>query len=199
MKLIYGARTALRRFEERMTDAEVSRLYKWGRDADVLRWSGGSPTELSEYDFGEHIRAERLYGPTNRRAYLIFAREPHNHLELIGRLGIFGIDWDKRQGELGIVIGEKNYWGRGYGRDAVHTLVHHIFTTSSLNRVYLYTFADNYRAQHAFTAAGFREVSRGKRYTPDIGEFDGIEMQVTRADFEEGLFSPAAQTPHTAE
>ncbi len=198
MKLIYGTRTALRRFEERMTDAEIARLYKWGRDEEVLRWSGGSPTELSEEDFREHIRAERLYGPTNRRAFLLFARESNNRLELIGRLGIFSIDWDKKQGELGIVIGEKKYWGHGYGRDAVQTLVHHVFTTSSLNRIYLYTFADNYRAQHAFTAAGFREVSRGRRYTPDIGEFEGIEMHVTRADFEEGMFQRATETASEA-
>ncbi len=199
MKLIYGERTALRRFEERMSDAEIARLYKWGRDDQVLRWSGGTPTELSEHEFREHIRAERLYGPSNRRAYLIFARLPNNKLELIGRLGIFGIDWDKRQGELGIVIGEKNYWGHGYGRDAVQTIVRHIFSTSSLNRVYLYTFADNVRAQHAFAAAGFREVSRGRRYTPDIGEFDGIEMQVTREEYEEGRYAQTVPNPYTAE
>ncbi len=199
MKLIFGERTALRRFEERMSDAEIARLYKWGRDEQVLRWSGGTPTELSEHEFHEHIRAERLYGPSNRRAYLIFARLPNNKLELIGRLGIFSIDWDKRQGELGIVIGEKNYWGHGYGRDAVQTIVRHLFATSSLNRIYLYTFADNYRAQHSFAAAGFREVSRGRRYTPDIGEFDGIEMQVTREEFEEGRYAGAAQTPYGAE
>ncbi len=137
MKLIYGERIALRRFEERMSDAEVSRLYKWGRDQEVLRWSGGTPTEMSERDFMEHLRAERLFGPSNRRAYLIFAREPNNRLELIGRLGIFSIDWDKKQGELGIVIGEKKYWGHGYGRDAVRTLVDHIFMSSSLDRIYL--------------------------------------------------------------
>ncbi len=197
MKLIYGEKVGLRRFEERMTDAEISRLYRWGRDEQVLRWSGGSPTDLSEYEFREHIRAERLYGPTNRRAYLVFAREPHDKLELIGRLGIFAIDWDKKEGELGIVIGEKAYWGQGYGRDAVHTVVRHVFMTSSLNRVYLYTFADNLRAQRAFTAAGFHEVGRGRRYTPDIGEFEGVEMQVLRSDFERWQQPQAASEPRT--
>ncbi len=180
MRLIWGERVALRRFEDRMSDDEISRLYRWGRDAEVLRWSGGTPTELSEEEFREHLHAERLYGPSNRRAYLIFAREP---FELIGRLGIFGIDWEKRQGELGIVIGEKKYWGQGYGRDALRTLIRHLFTTSSLERIYLYTFADNLRAQRAFAAAGFRVVDRGRRFNPDVGEFDGIQMDITRADF----------------
>ncbi len=180
MKLIWGEKTALRRFEERMTEAEMDRLYRWGRDEEVLRWSGGSPTDLSLDEFREHLRAERLYGPSNRRAFLIFAKEP---FELIGRLGIFGIDWDKRQGELGVVIGEKAYWGRGYGRDALKTVIHHLFTTSSLDRIYLYTFADNYRAQKSFRAAGFRVVDQGRRFNPDVGEFDGIQMDITRAAF----------------
>ncbi len=180
MKLIWGEKVALRRFEERMSEFEMHRLYRWGRDAEVLRWSGGSPTDLNEDEFREHLRAERLYGPSNRRAFLIFAKEP---FELIGRLGIFGIDWDKRQGELGIVIGEKQYWGQGYGRDALRTLIRHMFTTSSLDRIYLYTFSDNFRAQKSFAAAGFRFVDQARRFNPEFGEFDGIQMEITRADF----------------
>src|ERR1700730_6389558 len=122
MKLIWGEKTALRRFEDRMSEADMDRLYHWGHDEEVLRWSGGAPTDLSVEEFRDHLRAERLYGPSSRRAFLIFAKEP---FELIGRLGIFGIDWDKRQGELGVVIGEKGYWGKGYGRDALKTLIHH--------------------------------------------------------------------------
>ncbi len=180
MRLIWGEKTGLRRFEERMTDAEIAKLYEWSRDEELLRWSGGSPTDLSKDEFRDHLNAERLYGPSNRRAFLIFAREP---IALIGRLGIFGIDWDKGQGELGIVIGEKEYWGHGYGRDAVRTLIHHLFTTSSLNRVYLYTFSDNLRAQRSFAAAGFRVVNHGRRFTPEVGEFEGVQMEITRADF----------------
>jgi RimJ/RimL family protein N-acetyltransferase len=180
MSMIWGDRVGLRKFEDRMSDAEIARLYRWSTDEQVLRWSGGSPTGLSEEDFADQLRGERLYGPSNRRAFLIFTRED---LQLIGRLGIFGIDWDKRQGELGIVIGEKEYWGHGYGRDAIATLLRHIFSSSSLQRVYLYTFANNLRAQRCFTAAGFQVVDRSLRYTPELGEFDGVQMQVLRADF----------------
>ena len=180
MTLIYGAKTMLRRFEDRMSDAEILRLYDWSRDAELLRVSGGSVTDLDWDDFREHVRGERLYGPTNRRMYLVFARD---NLELIGRAGIFAIDWNQRQAEFGIVIGERAYQNRGYGRDAVHTLLHHLYTTSSLNLIYLYTFADNVRAQRAFAAVGFRVTERGPRFTPEVGEFEGVKMQITRAEF----------------
>lgn len=180
MTLIYGAKTCLRRFEDRMSDAEIARLYDWSRDPELLRLSGGTVTELDFEEFREHVRGERLYGPTNRRMFLIFARE---NLELIGRTGIFAIDWNQRQAEFGIIIGERAYQDRGYGRDAVSTLLHHMYTSSSLNLVYLYTFAENVRAQRAFAAVGFRVTSQGPRFTPDIGEFDGVRMEITRAEF----------------
>jgi len=191
MTLIYGAKTVLRRLEERLSDAEIARLYEWSRDPELLRVSGGTVTELSPEEFREHVRGERLYGPTNRRMFLLFARE---NLELIGRLGIFAIDWNRRDAELGIVIGERAYQNRGYGRDAVRTLLHHLFTTSSLNLIYLYTFADNARAQHAFAAVGFRVTEQGPRFTPEVGEFQGVKMELTRAEFLEMDLAHAA--PH---
>lgn len=166
----------------------MARLYAWHRDEELLRWSGGTPTELGLMEFQEHVRGERLYGPTNRRMFLVFARET---MELIGRLGVFAIDWNRRDAELGIMIGERTFQNRGYGRDAVRTLLRHLFASSSLNTIYLYTFVDNLRAQRAFAAVGFRVTERGPRFTPDIGEFDSVRMELTRAEFLETEFEAA--------
>jgi RimJ/RimL family protein N-acetyltransferase len=180
MAVIYGEKVFLRRFEDRMSDAEIARLYEWSRDEELLRQSGGTRTELNEGEFRDHVRGERLYGPTNRRMFLLFARDT---LALIGRIGIFAVDWDRRAAEMGVVIGDRAYQNRGYGRDATRTLLHHLFTTSSLNLIYLYTFADNVRAQHSFAAVGFRVTEHGPRFTPDIGEFEGVRMEITRQEF----------------
>ncbi len=188
MAIIYGEKTFLRRFEERMSDAEIARLYAWSRDQELLQQSGGMRTELTESEFRDHVRSERLYGPTNRRMFLLFARDT---LELIGRIGIFGIDWNRRDAEMGVVIGERAYQNRGYGRDATSTLLHHLFTTSSLNLIYLYTFAENVRAQHSFAAVGFRATETGPRFTPEVGEFEGVRMEITRQEFLEREFARA--------
>jgi RimJ/RimL family protein N-acetyltransferase len=188
MALIYGDKTYLRRFEDRMSDAEIVRLYAWSRDAELLHLSGGTPTALTESEFREHVRGERLYGPTNRRMFLMFARDT---LELIGRIGVFAIDWNKRSAELGIVIGQADYQDRGYGRDATSTLLRHLFTSSSLGLIYLYTFRDNVRAQRSFAAVGFRITEQGRRFTPDVGEFEGVKMEITRDEF---LAHPAPVT-----
>lgn len=192
MTALYGTKIFMRRFEDRMSDAEIARLYEWSRDPELLRLSGGTVTELDLEEFREHVRGERLFGPTNRRMFLIFARE---NLELIGRLGIFALDWNRRDAELGIIIGERAYQNRGYGRDAVRTLLRHLFTSSSLNLIYLYTFAENERAQHTFATVGFRVTAQGPRFTPDIGEFQSVKMELTRAEFLELELARAA--PHT--
>lgn len=175
-----------------MSDAEIARLYAWSSDEELLRWSGGTRTELTQQEFGEHVRGERLFGPTNRRMFLIFARDT---LELIGRIGIFAIDWNRRDAEMGIVIGERAYQNRGYGRDAARTLLRHLFTTSSLNSIYLYTFADNLRAQHSFERAGFRVTERSMRFTPEVGEFSSVRMELERAEFLESERKPLANNP----
>ena len=178
--VIWGDKIGLRRFEDHLTPFDMQRLYEWSQDDELLRWSGGTPAQMGFEEFEDQVVQEQLYGPHNRRAFFIIRRDTH---ELIGRLGLFAIDWGKRQAELGIIIGQKEYWGRGYGRDALRTFLHHIFKTSNLERVYLFTFQDNVRAQRAFAASGFRPVRSVRRTLPDLGEFDGLEMEATRAEF----------------
>ena len=73
------------------------------------------------------------------------------------------VDYKRRQAEIGIMIGDKTYWDRGYGTDAILTLVNGIFRTTDLDYLYLHTLAGNIRAQQAFANAGFcpvRSVTR---------------------------------------
>lgn len=179
MSVIWGDRVGLRPFEEPLTDAEVERIYRWSSDEDLLRLSGGSPTELTLDEFRDRLHSESAYGSDNRRAFLIVTRTG----EAIGRIGVFAVDWARHQGELGIVIGEREYWGERYGRDAVLTLLRHLFQTTSLETINLFTFTDNLRAQRAFAACGFRVVGTGRQFSPDIGEYEGIEMEITRREF----------------
>lgn len=174
-----GKQVGLRPFEEVISDAEIARIYRWSGDQTVLRWSGGTPTELSFPEFREHLLRDFETRWDNRLVFLIVT----NDGTLIGRIGIFAIDWNKHEGELGIAIGESAYWGQGYGRDAVATLLRFAFETTVLDRINLYTFVDNVRAQKCFIACGFRALSTARRFSPDIGEYDGIEMEITRGDF----------------
>jgi len=180
---IWGDRIGLRPVKDTLTDAEVERVYKWRRDEAILRWSGGTPTDFALGEFRDHLRRERWHAEPNRRVFYIVTRTG----ELIGHVGLSTIDWTRSEGEFGIVIGEPEYWGKGYGRDATQMLINYIFAKTPLNRIYLGTFTDNVRAQRCFAACGFRAVGAGRRFSSALGEYitDGIEMEITRQDFRE--------------
>lgn len=175
----WGNKTGLRPFEDPLTDAESARVYRWSRDEELLRWSGGSPTDLTLEEFREQLRREHNRAPSERRAFFLVTRGG----ELIGRAGCFAIDHKKKQGELGILIGERAYWGKGVGRDAVTTMLRYLFETTTLERINLFTFSENIRAQRCFAACGFRSLGTARHLSPDIGEFYGIEMEITRQEF----------------
>ena len=94
MTIIWGNAIGLRPFEDNLTDDEIARVYQWSRDENVLRWSGGTPTDLTFNEFRERLLNDRGHMPSNRRAFFIITRDS----EIIGRIGCFAIDWKKKEG-----------------------------------------------------------------------------------------------------
>ena len=184
MPIIWENHVGLRSFEEPISDEEAARVYRWSRDAELLRLSGGEPTELTLEEFREQLRGDHQDLFDHRRMFFILAR-PFDSAqgELIGRVGCFAIDWTRRDGELGIVIGEPTFWGKGYGRAAVTLLLRHLFETTLLERIYLFTYPENMRAQRCFATCGFRSLGSARRFSIERGEHDGVEMEITRQEF----------------
>ena len=115
---------------------------------------------------------------------------------IIGRIGLFGFDDRRLSAELGIVIGERNRWGNGYGREAVRTLTSYGFGALGLERIYLYTFEDNMRAQRTFLACGFGRLRQVRRFSFDRGIHTEVEMEMRG----QGAPDPdASLSPGTAE
>lgn len=180
MKIVArGTKTALRPFEDSLTDSEIARVYGWSRDPKVLQWSGGAPLGLTLAEFTERLHRESQNPPSDRRMFFIVTNEG----QMIGRIGCFAMDENAREGELGVVIGERAFWDKGFGRDAVATMLRFLFETTPLERLNLFTFPENVRAQKSFAACGFRSLGTASRFSSDLGEFTGLEMEITRGEF----------------
>ena len=80
----------------------------------------------------------------------------------IGNCTCYDIDEKKGEAQVGIMIGDKDYWDKGYGTDAIVTLVDHVFENSSLNRLYLKTLDWNKRAHQCFIKCGFTDYGKLK-------------------------------------
>ncbi len=74
----------------------------------------------------------------------------------IGNAGLHRLDWKNRRATLGIVLGEKRFWNRGHGTEAVRTLLRFAFHELGLHRVELEVYSFNPRAIHSYEKAGFR-------------------------------------------
>ena len=174
--MIYGERVRVRAIERE----DIPRFVRWFNDPEVRKYlllhEPLSPAQEERW-FEEHL---------SRKGDIILAIEARegDAWVHIGNVGLHRIDWKNRVATLGIVVGEKEYWGRGYGTEAVRTMLRYAFGELGLNRVELETYSFNPRAQRCYEKVGFvREcVRRGARYRD--GRFhDSITMGILREEF----------------
>ena len=155
---IKGQRVVIR--SKRSDDARED--YSWRTDAELAELDAALPLRISYEDF------LRFYADAEDTQYPLpwSQRFSVDTLEgkHIGNCMYYDIDMNRGQTELGIMIGDRDYWSKGYGTEVVNALVGHIFSTTSLKRIYLHTLEWNIRAQRCFTKCDFsplRTVNRG--------------------------------------
>ena len=169
--MLMGERVRLRALER----SDLLRCAGWLNDPDVARHlTAHVPLSMAQ----EEQWFERLLGDKDRHI-LAIETEDGTH---IGNIGIEDLNWKDRSAGLGVFIGEQEYWGRGYGRDSVRTLIEHAFNHFGLERIVLYTFADNERARRAYEAAGFKPVRELRRFSMQLGTHSELEMEIVASD-----------------
>ena len=145
--MIIGKKVILR--EKNLADARDD--YAWETDSELAQLDAAPVLAItfSEY-YSEY--AAQLQNPLRiSRRYSIETLSG----EHIGNCSYYNINEDTGEAELGIMIGNRDYWNNGYGTDAVNTLVNHIFHQTNIKRVYLKTLKSNSRAQRCFQKCGF--------------------------------------------
>ena len=167
---LQGARVVLR--DKRPEDAEND--YRWRSDPELARLDAAIPLTMSFERYLKLFEDQMKYPTPGSHHYSI---ETLDGL-FIGNCMYYDLDTVNREAELGIVIGDRDYWSDGYGYDAVTTLLDHMFTVRDLKRVYLHTLEWNNRAQKSFSKSGFNPVRPVRRMAHDF-----ILMDVLRDDW----------------
>jgi RimJ/RimL family protein N-acetyltransferase len=115
-----------------------------------------------------------------------FAVETLAEGQLIGAVDLRVQEPETRRAELGISIGDKSVWGRGFGTDAVRTVCRFGFEQMNLHRIYLTVFAPNERAAATYRKAGFVEEGRAREDWYNRGAYvDVILMGLLRGELVE--------------
>ena len=106
--------------------------------------------------------------------------------EHIGAVNLHRVHPEDRKAALGIVIGAKERWGRGYGGDAVLTMVRFAFREMNLNRVWLTVVEDHAAAIACYRRCGFQEEARLRQEVYKDGRYrDFVLMAVLRDELDE--------------
>lgn len=132
---------------------DLPRFVEWFSDPDVRRYLDMYlPFSMAQ----EERWFERLQDQMEKQELVMLTIETSDGAH-IGNISLFDINWKDRHAELGITIGDKDYWSQGYGSDAVRTMLGLAFDDMNMHRVYLRVHADNPRAIKCYENVGFQQ------------------------------------------
>jgi RimJ/RimL family protein N-acetyltransferase len=177
--MLEGNKVTLRAVEKEDQDT----LWRFWNDLEgELAGGGDPPLPISVERLRMRFEREQSEGTRDKTDFIMEADGAS-----IGHCGLYHADLAARHCELGIHIGRKDYWGRGYGREAVNLLLDYAFRIRNLRRVWLETHASNERAIRAYRACGFVEEGRMREHVWIAGRYvDNVIMGVMRGEWQGG-------------
>jgi RimJ/RimL family protein N-acetyltransferase len=102
----------------------------------------------------------------------------------IGWIDLKNIDRINKHAELGIAIGNKAYWGKGYGQAAMNEMLKYGFTDLGLNKIWLRVEMDNEKAIHSYKQIGYIDEGILRQDRLRNGEYvDRFRMSILKSEF----------------
>src|SRR3989344_2131590 len=160
-------------------EADIRLLWQWlnDREATYFMFYGQRPqTE-------EQVREHFMKQATNESNVLCIILNKKN-ARPIGFAGLYDLHFTARSAEFRVFIGEKKFWGKGFGTEVTELLTFYGFDRLNLNRIYLGVTSENKGGVKAYEKAGFKregilkdDIYRNSRY------YDSIRMAILRDNY----------------
>ncbi|MFI5275077.1 MAG: GNAT family N-acetyltransferase [Ktedonobacterales bacterium] len=162
--MLHGEKVILRPVERE----DLKRLHELSANTDLVMLGGGAwePWSLAaeEKDFDKHVEDEdKSYFAIEADGKVIGTTELHR--------------WrNRRAGTAGVGVGiyDRDYLGKGYGRDAIAVLLDWAFRIQNFRRIWLETLARNERAIRCYRSLGFQEEGRLRQHEYSDGAYDDV-------------------------
>ena len=153
--LIEGKRVILRAHQ--IEDLEND--YTWRVDEELARLDATRPLQMSFQEYKTYMQKEIVSDDPYSYKYAIVLKDGTH----IGNCMLYDLSFRQKHCELGILIGNRMYWNKGYGTEVVSLLLQKGFASNEINTMYLHTLDWNVRAQKSFLKAGFKKKSQVRR------------------------------------
>jgi RimJ/RimL family protein N-acetyltransferase len=153
----------------------------WLNDPDVRRYlslytplSNAQEVKWFE-DLANHCLAEQP---------LMIEVQNEKGWKAVGDISYINVDQQSRNAELGVFIGDKEFWGKGIGTKAISLMLDYGFKTLNFHRVYLRVFAPNQRGVHCYEKIGFKhEGNMREAYFLDGEYVDDLFMSILKEEW----------------
>jgi RimJ/RimL family protein N-acetyltransferase len=148
--LLIGQQTRLTDEDPEIIDKAFAR---WNLDSEYLRLLDSDPPRLwSEKQFKDWFEKDLEKNDPNDFFFMI---RPLDGEQPIGFTAIFDLHWNHGDALVAIALGDRKYWGNGFGTDAMQILLQYAFSEMNLRRVTLIVFDYNPRARRSYEKCGF--------------------------------------------
>ena len=173
-----GKLVRLRAYEK----SDLDSIMKWVNDEEVTDLLGGEMLVYPVSSIAEERFIEAAAGTSDKQKS--FAIETLAERRYIGGISFNVIDWLNRSAGLGIVIGDKSLWGKGYGTDAMRVLMRLAFDKMNLHRLWLHVHDYNPRAIASYEKCGFKREGMLRQDHFTRGRYhDTIVMGILESEY----------------
>ncbi|MBY0449744.1 MAG: GNAT family N-acetyltransferase [Cyanobacteria bacterium] len=171
-----GERVYLRGLDEH--DVKGNYVH-WLNDPEVCRYNSHHTFPYTQEQALAYIRS--LSNTRDKLVLAIIERQSQKH---IGNLALQNIHAINQSAEFAILMGEKAFWGLGYGKEAASLIMTHGFLALNLHRIYCGTNHENIGMQKLAESLGMKEEGRLRQATFKHGKFmDVIQYGILKSEY----------------
>ena len=154
MTILQGKTVVLRP----LTKEDAKLFVAWLNDPEVIKWlMWRDEKQALSLEFEEKW-IEEMQKSNTWKAFMIEAIVGCAKIKVpIGNCSIHNIDWDNQRGGLGVTIGEKEFWNKGYGTEAAKLLLDYAFRELKLHRIESLALEDNIRSIRMLQKVGYTQ------------------------------------------
>jgi len=157
--------------------SDVTKTYhKWMNDPEVTQYLESRFKTWSLKKLRSFVR--KIKSSPDYIFLAIISKEKNKH---IGNIKLGPINRNHNFADIGIIIGEKSFWGKGFATEAIRLVVDYAFNRLKLHKLTAGSYINNIASIKAFKKAGFLVEGIRKKHLFYNGSYvDGLLLGIVR-------------------